>query len=439
MSGRKVVAHETAWAIGDQGLMVVSQTVAFLLLGRTLLPAGYGAYIGLFALIGPFLAFASAGVSLTILEHTVREGEDRLTVVRSAMGVTALFAAIATPLVVLIGSLALDSIGVRTMALLTISELLLNALLIGMISSVMAHDGFIPAAKLRMIASAARIVTFAVLAGLGILNLDSLAITQIATIGALGIFIARRVRTSLNAWPRPGRIQRNHVRSTLVYGTGIATSGIQNEGDKFVLNAANFAADAGRYGAAFRIVQFGLLPINSLVFATHISYLESGRANGDIMRRSLRLGGMCLIYGIVVGAILFVAAPIIPALLGDEYAETETMIRWLAPVIVLRGVGTFPMNGLLGLGRNGLRTGIITATALLSVVLYVILIPKYSWQGAVAGTLISEAALFAAGWIALYRCQRARDAAPPTDDSSPDADASARLAWPAPQSMDRIA
>jgi O-antigen/teichoic acid export membrane protein len=430
MNERKVVARETAWAIADQGVGVIGQTVSFFLLGTTLLPAGYGAYIGLFALIGPFLAFASSGVSLTILEHTVRDGEDRLTVVRSAMSVTAAAAMIATPVVVAVAAIFIDGISVLTLTLLTLSELLLNALLVAMVSSVMAQDGFIPAAQFRIGSSSVRIVMFLVLAALGWLNLDTLAIVQIGTISCVSLFIAMRVRTSLGAWPRPGQIHMRHVRSTFVYGTGIATSGVQNEGDKFVLVAAGFKADGGRYGAAFRIVQFGLLPINSLVFATHMSYLELGRANADLMRRSLRFGGLCLIYGVVVGAVLFVAAPIVPAILGDEFARTETMIRWLAPVIVLRGVGTFPMNGLLGLGRNGLRTAIISSTALLSVILYLALIPSHSWRGAVAGTLISETALFLGGWIALFVCQRSRDRALPSGSTK---------RWAAPSPADRIA
>lgn len=419
MTGRRAVAHETSWAIGDQGLAVVAQTVSFLLLGRTLQLDEYGAYIGLFALIGPFLAFASSGVSLTILEHTIREGEDRLTVIRSSMGVTVFFAMLAAPVVILVGMLTLDAMNTITIALFVVSELLINAFLLAMVAGVMAHDGFIPSARLRIVVSFVRIATFASLAGLGVLSLNSLAIAQIITVAAVTVFIATRVRRSLHAWPRPGRIHRRHFRSTVVYGTGIATSGVQNEGDKFMLNAANFGAAAGHYGAAFRIVQFGLLPINSLVFATHMSYLESGRANGDIMRRSLKLGALCLLYGVAVGAALFVAAPYVHLVLGDKFRESGTMIRWLAPVIVLRGVGTFPMNGLLGLGRNGLRTAIISSTALLSVILYVTLIPRYSWRGAIAGTLVSEAALFAAGWIALYLCQRRRDLALDQGDPEP--------------------
>jgi len=420
---RKVVAHETAWAVGDQGLTVVSQTVAFLLLGKSLGAAGYGPYLALFALMGPIFSFANAGVSLAVLEHVVREKEDRSEVVRSTMSIVTIVAVVTTPIIVFIASLTIESISSLTAALLVLSELLLGSLVMAMISMVMAHEGFIPAAKLRMMVSSVRITLFLCLWGSGQLNLDNLAIAQIATVSTVMWICARRVASTMSAWPLPGRVYRRHIRSTFVYGTGLAASGIQNEGDKFILDAYRFEADAGRYGAAFRIVQFGLLPINSLLFSTHISYLESGRANADVMRRSLRLGGLCLIYGIAVGGVLYVAAPLVPQILGDDFAETASMIRWLSPVIVLRGVGTFPMNGLLGLGRNGLRTVLLVTTSALSVVLYVTLIPKYSWEGAVAGTLISEALLFVLAWGALYTSQKQRDRrlddAPHDDASEP--------------------
>ena len=44
--------------------------------------------------------------------------------------------------------------------------------------------------------------------------------------------------------------------------------------------------------------------------------------------------------------------------------------------------------------------------ALLSLILYVTLIPTFSWKGALVGSLISETALAVACWVALHLCQR---------------------------------
>src|SRR5262249_45698511 len=66
---------DTFWALLDQGAALVSSTLSFLLLGRTLGASGYGAYVGLYALIGPFLAPSQSGLLLASMEHVVRERE----------------------------------------------------------------------------------------------------------------------------------------------------------------------------------------------------------------------------------------------------------------------------------------------------------------------------------------------------------------------------
>jgi O-antigen/teichoic acid export membrane protein len=193
------------------------------------------------------------------------------------------------------------------------------------------------------------------------------------------------------------------VRSALLYGLGLGASSAQTDADKFVLNAAHFQADAGRYGAAYRLVQVVLLPLQALVGATHVSFLQ-GRDAADPLRRAVRLSLCGLLYGVPAAALLLAIAPWVPKVLTQDFAGTSAILTLLAPVVVLRGVGAFPMNALLGLGRNGLRTRLLVGNALVSVALYAVLIPRHSWKGAVAATLVSESLLFASGWTALL-CQ----------------------------------
>jgi O-antigen/teichoic acid export membrane protein len=106
----------------------------------------------------------------------------------------------------------------------------------------------------------------------------------------------------------------------------------------------------------------------------------------------------------MIGIIMM--APLVPTILTRDFTETSKIVQLLAPLMILRGTSTFPMNGLLGLGRNGLRTGLLVGNAMLSIVLYVALIPTYSWRGALVATLITEASLWACGWTALAFSER---------------------------------
>ena len=222
------------------------------------------------------------------------------------------------------------------------------------------------------------------------------------------LFAVRRTSRLAGVAIVPGRIRRRHVRSVLLYALQIGASNVQTDGDKFVLNAAHHPADAGRYGAASRIMQFALLPLVALISATHVSFLR-GRADASgQMHRAIRSSLAAIAYGVPAALALFLIAPLAPLVLTRDFSETTRMLQWLAPLVILRGQSTFPMNGLMGLGRNDLRVKLYVVNAMLSVLLYAALIPRYSWRGALAASFVTELSLSVSGWVALYRCQRER-------------------------------
>jgi O-antigen/teichoic acid export membrane protein len=164
------------------------------------------------------------------------------------------------------------------------------------------------------------------------------------------------------------------------------------------------------YGAAYRIVQFGLLPVGTLVGVSHQRFLK--HTDGDKkqhMRRSLQFAGVTAIYGVVFALGVYICAPLLGFLLDDEFKDAIPMVRWLTPLVVLRGLAIFPLNGLMGLGKTALRTGLLLGSAAFSMVLYVALIPSMTWKGAAIGTVVGEAALAVAAWALLIKYQRVDD------------------------------
>lgn len=404
--------RDTFWALLEQGTTLVSSTLSFLLLGRTLAAAGYGAFVGLYGLMGPFLAFTSSGVFLTTLEHTVRWRERPDAVARSSLSITLLGGLLFAPLVGLTALRSIEGIAAATVALLVGGEFFLNGALSSIVGMVQAVAGYPAAARLRMANALSRVGLLVALAAAGALTLETLAVGQVATLGAVVSLALVRARRVLGVSVRPGRIRRPHVRSTFLYGLGISASSVQTDADKVVLNAAHFQADAGRYGAAYRLIQVAFLPIQALVGATHLSFLEGRDSADNHLRRAIRLSLFSLLYGVPAVVGLVVVAPWVPDILGRDFAGTASILKLLAPVVILRGVGAFPMNALLGLGRNALRTGLLAGNALVSVVLYIALIPSYSWKGALVATLVSESLLFLSGWTALLCRRRPRPVAP---------------------------
>lgn len=413
-------SRDTAWALADQGTNLVSAMLVFLLLGRVLGPKGYGAYIGLYSLMGPFSALSLSGGFLAPMDHIVRAREDQVVVTRSCMTATLLNALLWVPLATVVSLRWLDGLPALAAILFISTEFFLNGVIYTALGIVQSVISFRAAAQLRIAASVLRISLVACLASLGALNLTTLAAGQglvAMAIVALGIGTVSR---AIGALARPGRLHARHVRSMLLYGIGVGTSNAQGEGDKFVLNVADHQADAGRYGAASRLVGIALLPLMALAGATHLSFLRAAHDGISQQRLAGRMSLLAVAYAIPAGVCIVLGAPLIPLILTKEFSETTRILQLLAPLVVLRGLWIFPMNGLMGLGRNSLRTWIQAGNALFSLALYLALIPRYSWRGALVATLAAEISLCVIAWTALLICERgSRGPAPGQEPASP--------------------
>jgi O-antigen/teichoic acid export membrane protein len=398
--------RDVLWALTDQGTILLSSALSFLLVGRALGAVGYGAFVGLYGLMGPFTALGQSGVYLAAMEHVARKGEPPAEVARSCMSITIGNAAVWVPLLSIASLLWIRGLPPLAAVLILTTEFCLNGLLSQSVGIVQVLSGYPAAARLRIVNALLRIVPLATLGAAGSLTLSTLALSQALTVGTVMTLAVRRTSRLAGVALRPGPIRMRHVRSVLLYGTQIGASNVQTDGDKFVLNLAHHQADAGRYGAASRIMTFALLPVFALVNATHVSFLRAVQHAERPMQRAVLSSLGALVYSVPAALCLLVVAPVVPKVLTKDFTETTAMLQWLAALVIVRGQPSFPMNGLMGLGRNGLRTHLALGCALLTLVLYAALIPAHSWRGALAASIVGDLSLAASGWVGLYRCQR---------------------------------
>lgn len=401
---RDGTAAKSAWGLLEQGVGLVAALLTATLLASTVGPAAYGAYAGVYALMGPFLAFMQGGLGLAVLDKIVREQRPPEAVARAFMGMTLSMGPVVAAVVSVLAAALISGISALAAALFVFGELLVSATLAATTSTVQATKGFIYAARVRTIVMSNKIVVLVVLAATGHLTVEALAIAQTATFALVGLAIVRWQSGMMGFRLRPGRFGREQLAATGVYAIGISASGVQNQYDQTVMSNSH-PGDDGRYAAAYRIVSLGLLPLSAIANATHTDFLEAGAGLADQMRKARRFAVIGLAYSAVFCGVTIAAAGLVPRILGDDYSESVEIIRWLVPLVPLRGITTFPMNGLLGLGRNRLRTQLLVGGAVISLGLYLALIPAHSWRGAVAGTLIGETLLFVAAWTALFRAQ----------------------------------
>lgn len=403
------LAHETSWSLVNEGAALIAATMSFTLLGIKLGPDTYGAFLAVSAVIAPLSAFASSGVFLTVLDHLKRGRDPKIDVVRSCLGLAVVIGSVGSVVAVTIVALFVHAIDLATAVLLCAGELVFGSLSSSLLGVIQVEKGFIRVVKTRICYHSARIVMLVTLWQTDNLRLLPYSIAQTGMLVAYCVVTSCVVRKHFQRLRIIGAMRWHDFRSIMTYAAGLSAIGVQNDGDKFALNRAGFGADAGRYGFAYRIVQIGLLPVTALLSVTHVSFLDPA-TNVKPAERAIRLAKLATVYVAFITVVMWFAAPIAPRVLGDAYANTGQIIRWLLPLIFLRGIGTFAMNGLLGLDRNGLRTRLLIGNAALSVVLYAVLIPAHSWRGAAVATNISEVSLFVCAWSALFLCQRRNEA-----------------------------
>src|ERR1017187_1562532 len=163
----------------------------------------------------------------------------------------------------------------------------------------------------------------------------------------------------------------------------------------------------GIYGAAYRIVDVSFAPLSALVSAAAASFFRHGASGiAGSTRFARKLLPYTAGYGLLAAAFLFVASPILPALLGKGFATATLALQWLSPLVLLKSIHYFFADSLSAAGHQGLRASVQLGIVGFNVLLNLWLIPAYSWRGAAWASLASDAALAVGLFAAILSLRR---------------------------------
>lgn len=407
------MTSDILWSIASNLLVVVVRFLSFVMLGRQLGPAQYGAYVGMYGILNPIGGFTFAGLRLAVLQRAMYDKHGLQDVANSYVTLALAQGAVGLVAAVVLGSFFIGELGLHTVAMYAVVELLLLATVEVAASVVQVSSSFVAATRVRISTQLVRTGTLALLFLTGALTIGRLAIALAVTCAAYTLYIVafRLPREGINV-----RFSRPRTRDVIVASQLAATlfsSSVKEDADKTVLAASDMIRSAGIYGAGYRVLQFGAVPIRSVEGALFHRFLVSGaNASEQQMRRALRYTVVVVGGSTALAVVLWMASGYLDVLLGRSFEEAETVVRWLTPVLPLTALNQGPANGLAGLGRLGLRGAVVGLAALLSLLLYIFLIPQFGWQGAAVATIIAEAFTAAALWVAFvvaYRQARLRD------------------------------
>ena len=404
------VAYDSVWTLAFEAFLIISVTASFMMLGSELGPAGYGEYVGLFAIITPVSAIGSAA-SLATLQACFQEQRAVQPVVDVFLSVVLLGGSLATVIVAIVAPLVLDELSMTSIVAIAFGELVFLPVVRVSAGAVRALHGVPMATRTELTLLVAKFFALTGLFVVGELTVENLAIGWFIASGLVAGYVVFVRLRGFGIVARPSAVSMRDIRMVFALGAPMYISDFQTNGDKVVLNGADLQAEAGLYGAAFRVATLATTPLRAMDIAIFHRILEhDDNERGVHLRRARRYASWSLGVVIPIGLVLLLAAPILPLLVGDKFDDSVEMIRWLVLWLPFKTVAQPPLAGLLGLGRLGVRLIILCTTAALSMTLYLILIPDMGWEGAVIGTVVAEIALAALSWVALFWAQGRRDA-----------------------------
>ena len=406
VSGRRL-----GWGVTAELARLLPSLVTFVVVPRVLGPAKYGQLAALLALLALIASLATTGAH-NVYIRGVTQGAAAAPAAGKALLTSVLGGVIALALGAPIAIAVFDRVGVVPIVLLFVAELIFGNLLHVFSGLALAREDQRTLAAIVAMLAAARatatvVYAFSPLRG----SVNGFAWSYLAAVVASTLAWCWVVRAR-GAWP--GVRWTLPARSDLTGGLAISSTAaafyVQDGLDTPIIVHAGFDADAGMYASAYRVASLAFAPINAMVLMGLPRLVPTMRRSFvDTRRTALRMTAIGMVYGSIAAVVMIIAAPLLPAVIGHKYAPAADIVRWLAALPLLRASQYFVANHLMLTGRQHRRLLVQLVSAIASVAAYLLLIPSFSWRGAVAGTYISEVVLAVGLWAVFAQGDQRRE------------------------------
>jgi O-antigen/teichoic acid export membrane protein len=162
-----------------------------------------------------------------------------------------------------------------------------------------------------------------------------------------------------------------------------------------VLSLAVGNAAAGLFATGLRLIEVALMPLSFLGVAAYPGLSQLFATDVPAFRRSAvdLLWIMLFGGGAVAWGLYFVAPSVLVPVLGQRFAGAEPVIQTMAVFALVQAVGVGLGRLLLSADRQAANAAFVAAGAILSVILNVLLVPRYGVNGAIYAGAAAYAAI----------------------------------------------
>jgi len=192
------------------------------------------------------------------------------------------------------------------------------------------------------------------------------------------------------------------------FSIGISSQGVYNDADKLILPRFISADSSGNYAAAYKIVDVAFSPIRALLTVTYPGFFKAGQSGiHAALQHARKFLPATMLLGFAGSACIYLCSHLALLVLGQEYAETTVVLKYLAIIPMLRSFHFLIADALTGADYQGIRSIAQITVASLNIGLNFAIIPQFGWRGAAIVSIACDTLLCVLlSAIALYLTNR---------------------------------
>jgi O-antigen/teichoic acid export membrane protein len=403
------LGKNATWMMMGQGISVVLQAVYFAVLARLLGAIDYGVFVGAFAFTNLAAQYSTLGSGTMFLRYVSGNRQAFAVYWGNIVFLTLIIGGLMVGVLTVAGHHILNPASASLVIFAAIANCVCQQFSTETARVFQTFERMGVTAILNMLTNLVRTLTAAVM----LLTLHrataiqwALASTSVSILAALAAVVCVTVSFG---WPqlRPILFPKHGLEG---FGHAIAgsTSSIYNDLDKTMLSHYGMNHANGIYTVAYRVIDISSLPIFSIRDAAMPRLFERGRKNGIVASAELaqKLLKRTVPIGLAVSVVTFLAAPLIPKVVGHSFGESVSALRWLALIPLFRSFHQMTGSALTSSGHQRYRTGSQLGAALFNFVLNLFLIPSHGWLGAAWASLATDGSLCIVNSSLLQFCIR---------------------------------
>jgi O-antigen/teichoic acid export membrane protein len=396
MSLSSKIAHNTIIQLVGKFLSTALGLISLAMMTRYLGRAGFGEYTAVINFLSFFAIIADLGLTLVTVQMISIPGVDEKKVLNNLFGLRLVSIILFIGLAPLIALLLPYSLAVKTGILIAAASFLFPALsqvLIGLFQKKLRMD------KAVIAENVSRVV---LIAGIYLsikFNYGLNGILWASVISAASNFLISYLLALKYIGLKPSfdkKIWSDTISKSWPLAITIVLNLLYLKTDTLILSLVKTPSEVGLYGAAYRIID--VLSTLPFMFAGIILPLLTAywfEQKKDLFYTTLQKSFdlMALMSLPIIAGALILARPIVVLVAGAEFAPSGLILKILIFAILAIFLGCMFAHAVVAIDKQKRMIKYYLFVSISSVLLYLILIPKFSYLGAAAATVYSELAI----------------------------------------------